>query len=79
MVSTYITIYLYPRRHSNYVDMSKCQQTNREESGKLIQDNVKRLNDRNYQVKSATRDIVYRYLLLLLVRFAHVPPMLFVE
>jgi hypothetical protein len=36
--------------------MSKYQQTNREESGKLLQANVKRLNERNYQVKSLTRD-----------------------
>jgi hypothetical protein len=30
--------------------MSKHQQTNREESGKLLQANVKRIDDRNYQI-----------------------------
>ena len=40
--------------------MSKYQQTNREESGKLLQNNVKRLDERNYQVKSLTRDEVYK-------------------
>ena len=40
--------------------MSKYQPTNREESGKLLQNNVKRLDDRNYQVKSATRNIIYK-------------------
>ena len=41
--------------------MSKQPPTNREESGKLLQNNAKRLNDRNYLVKSATtRDIIYK-------------------
>jgi putative transposase len=40
--------------------MSKYQQTNREESGKLLQGNVKRLNDRNYQVKSAISNKIYK-------------------
>jgi putative transposase len=40
--------------------MSKYQQTNREESGRLLQNNVKRLNDRNYQV---LRDEVYKKLI----------------
>jgi hypothetical protein len=43
--------------------MSKYQQTNREESGKLLQANVKRLNERNYQVKSLTRDEIYKILI----------------
>jgi putative transposase len=43
--------------------MSKQQQTNREESGKLLQNNVKRLNERNYQVKSLTRDAVYKIII----------------
>jgi putative transposase len=43
--------------------MSKYQQVNREESGRLLQNNVKRLNDRNYQVKSLTRDEVYKILI----------------
>src|SRR6185312_13594431 len=42
--------------------MSKYQQTNREESGRLLQANVKRLNDRNYEVKSLTRDEIYKIL-----------------
>jgi hypothetical protein len=40
--------------------MSKYQQTNRNESGKLSRTNVKRLYDRNYQVKSVSRDIIYK-------------------
>ena len=40
--------------------MSKYQQINREESGRLLQNNVKRLNDRNYQV---LRDEVYKKLI----------------
>jgi len=40
--------------------MSKHQSTDREESGKLLQNNVKRLNDRNYQVKSATHNAIYK-------------------
>jgi transposase-like protein len=40
--------------------MSKYQQVNREESGKHLQNNVKRINHRNYQVKSVTRDEIYR-------------------
>ena len=40
--------------------MSKYQQTNREESGKLLQNNVKRINDSNYQIKSLIRDEIYR-------------------
>ena len=43
--------------------MSKHQQVNREESGRLLQENVKRLNERNYQVKSLTRDEVYKILI----------------
>jgi putative transposase len=43
--------------------MSKYQQTNREESGKLLQANVKRLNERNYQVKSLTRDEIYKIII----------------
>ncbi len=39
--------------------MIKYQQTNREESGRLLQANVKRLNDRNYEVKSLTRGEIY--------------------
>jgi putative transposase len=39
--------------------MSK-QSVSREESGKLLQNNVKRLNDRNYQVKSATSNKIYK-------------------
>jgi putative transposase len=42
--------------------MSKQHQVNREESGRLLQNNVKRLNERNYQVKSLTRDEVYKIL-----------------
>jgi putative transposase len=42
--------------------MSKYQQTDREESGRLLQANVKRLNDRNYEVKSLTRDEIYKIL-----------------
>jgi putative transposase len=42
--------------------MSKYQQVNREESGRLLQNNVKRLNERNYQVKSLTRDEIYKIL-----------------
>ncbi|MER5175148.1 MAG: DDE-type integrase/transposase/recombinase, partial [Candidatus Nitrosocosmicus sp.] len=40
--------------------MSKYQQTNREESGKLLQGDVKRIDDGNYQIKSLTRDELYR-------------------
>jgi putative transposase len=43
--------------------MSKYQQTNREESGRLLQNNVKRLNERNYQVKSLSRDEIYKILI----------------
>src|SRR6185312_9669218 len=43
--------------------MSKHQQVNREESDRLLQANVKRLNERNYQVKSLTRDEVYKILI----------------
>ena len=46
--------------YEHCIYMSKYQPTNREESGKLLQNNVKRLNDRNYQVKSATRNVVYK-------------------
>ncbi|HXS60100.1 MAG TPA: hypothetical protein VN703_04750 [Candidatus Sulfopaludibacter sp.] len=42
--------------------MSKYQQTDREESGRLLQANVKRLNDRNYEVKSLTRNEIYKIL-----------------
>ena len=52
--------------------MSKHQQTNREESGRLLQNSVKRLNERNYQVKSSIHDEIYKILLLLSVGFAHV-------
>jgi putative transposase len=45
------------------IDLSKYQQVNREESGKLLQSNVKRLNERNYQVKSLTRDEIYKILI----------------
>jgi putative transposase len=44
--------------------MSIYQQANRAESGKLLQNNVKRLNERNYQVKSLTRDEVYKILVI---------------
>lgn len=40
--------------------MSKRQQTNREESGKLLQTNVKRIDNNNYQIKSQTRDELYK-------------------
>jgi hypothetical protein len=43
--------------------MSKQHQTNREESGRLLQGNVKRLNERNYQVKSSTRNEIYKILI----------------
>jgi putative transposase len=43
--------------------MSKHQQVNREESGRFLQANVKRLDERNYQVKSLTRDEVYKILI----------------
>ncbi len=42
--------------------MSK-QQVNREESGRLLQANVKRIDERNYQVKSLTRDEIYKILI----------------
>ena len=42
--------------------MSKHQQVNREESGRLLQHNVKRINDKNYQVKSSTHNEVYKIL-----------------
>jgi putative transposase len=45
------------------IDLSKYQQVNREESGKLLQTNVKRLDERNYQVKSLTRDEIYKILI----------------
>ncbi|MER5174602.1 MAG: DDE-type integrase/transposase/recombinase [Candidatus Nitrosocosmicus sp.] len=40
--------------------LSKYQQTNREESGKLLQGNVKRIDDGNYQIKSLIRNEIYR-------------------
>ncbi len=40
--------------------MSKYQQVDREESGKLLQNNVKRINDSNYKVKSLSRNEIYR-------------------
>jgi putative transposase len=43
--------------------MSKHQQTNREDSGRLLQNNVRRLNDSNYQVKSSTRDEIYKIII----------------
>lgn len=43
--------------------LSKYQQTNREESGRQLQNNVKRLNERNYQVKSSTRDEIYKIII----------------
>src|SRR4051812_9472734 len=39
--------------------MSK-QTTDREESGRLLQGNVKRINHRNYEVKSATTNKIYK-------------------
>ena len=56
MVSTYITISLYLRRYINCVDISKCPQTDSEESRELLKANVKRIKDRNYQVKFITRE-----------------------
>lgn len=41
--------------------MSK-QLTNREESGKLLQNNVKRIDDNNYEIKSNSSDNVYSIL-----------------
>ena len=43
--------------------MNKHQQTNREESGRLSQNNAIRFNERNYQIKSLTRDEVYKILI----------------
>ena len=43
--------------------MDIYQQVNGEASGKILQANVKRLNDREYQVKSITRDEVYKIIL----------------
>ncbi len=40
--------------------MSKYQQTSREDSGKLLQNNVKRLNDRNYKINSSIRNQIYK-------------------
>jgi hypothetical protein len=56
MISTYITISLYLRRYNNYVDMGKYQQTDSEEYGELLKANVKRINDRNCQVKFVTEN-----------------------
>ncbi len=43
--------------------MSKYQLTNREESGKLLQNNVKRIDDNNYQIKSQTRNELYKIII----------------
>jgi hypothetical protein len=43
--------------------MSKHQQVDREESGRLLQNSVKRLNERNYQVKSSNRDEIYKIII----------------
>lgn len=40
--------------------MSKYQLTNREESGKLLQNNVKRIDDSNYHIKNQTRNELYK-------------------
>jgi transposase-like protein len=40
--------------------MSKHQQTNREESGRLLQNNVKRIDHMHYQVKSSSGTVTYK-------------------
>ncbi|MDN5847126.1 MAG: hypothetical protein L0H53_12735 [Candidatus Nitrosocosmicus sp.] len=42
--------------------MSKQLTNHREESGKLLQNNVKRIDDNNYKVKSSNRGEVYSIL-----------------
>jgi hypothetical protein len=44
----------------DYIGISKYQQTNRKESVKLLQNNGKRINEREYEVKSSTRDEIYK-------------------
>lgn len=47
--------------HVDNIGMSK-QLTNREEWGKLLQNNVKRIDDNNYEIKSNSSDNVYSIL-----------------
>ncbi len=57
MISVTITATI--KGYQNY----KYQQTNREESGRQLQHNVKRFDERNYQIKSLTRDEIYKILI----------------